>query len=151
MEDRPSIRMVAANILNKQLRTADKGRYSSLGVGRGANNSSPWKRIMLQNWYLRPGPGLILWYGLSNGKGIWDLVHGLWWHRRKWGDNIKLDLQRWDVGAMDWIDVVQNRDKWLALVNAVMKLMLGIAWLTENLLASPEGLCSLEFGSYLVT
>jgi hypothetical protein len=32
---------VAANILNKQSRTADKGWPSSLGVGRGANNSSP--------------------------------------------------------------------------------------------------------------
>jgi hypothetical protein len=31
----------AANILNKQSRTADKGSSSSLGVGRGANNSSP--------------------------------------------------------------------------------------------------------------
>jgi hypothetical protein len=32
---------VAANILNQQSRTADKGWYSSLEVGRGANNSSP--------------------------------------------------------------------------------------------------------------
>jgi hypothetical protein len=32
---------VAANILNKQLRTADKGWSSSLGVQRGADNSSP--------------------------------------------------------------------------------------------------------------
>jgi hypothetical protein len=32
---------VAANVLNKQSRAADKGRSSSLGVGRGANNSSP--------------------------------------------------------------------------------------------------------------
>jgi hypothetical protein len=32
---------LAANILNKQSRTADKGWSSSLGVGRGANNSSP--------------------------------------------------------------------------------------------------------------
>jgi hypothetical protein len=31
----------AANILDKQPRTADKGWYSSLGVGRGVNNSSP--------------------------------------------------------------------------------------------------------------
>jgi hypothetical protein len=31
----------AANILNKQSRTADKGWSSSLGVGRGANNPSP--------------------------------------------------------------------------------------------------------------
>jgi hypothetical protein len=32
---------VAANILNKQSRTSDKGWSSSLVVGRGANNSSP--------------------------------------------------------------------------------------------------------------
>jgi hypothetical protein len=32
---------VVANMLNKQSRTADKGWSSSLGVGRGANNSSP--------------------------------------------------------------------------------------------------------------
>jgi hypothetical protein len=32
---------VAANILNKQSWTADKGWYSSLGVGRGANSDSP--------------------------------------------------------------------------------------------------------------
>jgi hypothetical protein len=32
---------VAANILNKQSRTADSGWSSSLGVGRGANNPTP--------------------------------------------------------------------------------------------------------------
>jgi hypothetical protein len=31
----------AANVLNKQSQTADKGRSSNLGVGRGANNSLP--------------------------------------------------------------------------------------------------------------
>jgi hypothetical protein len=39
---------VAANILNKQSRTADKGLSSSLGVGRGANNSSPQKISLLR-------------------------------------------------------------------------------------------------------
>jgi hypothetical protein len=43
MEERPPIWMVAANILNKQSRTADKEWSSSLGVGRGANNSSTVK------------------------------------------------------------------------------------------------------------
>ena len=43
MEERPPIWWAAANNLNKQSRTADKGRSFSLGVGRGANNSSPWK------------------------------------------------------------------------------------------------------------
>jgi hypothetical protein len=41
MEERPPIRTVAANILNKQSRIADTGLSSSVGVGRGANNSSP--------------------------------------------------------------------------------------------------------------
>ena len=41
MEERPPIWGVAANILNKQARTADKGWSSSLVVGRGFNSSSP--------------------------------------------------------------------------------------------------------------
>jgi len=41
IEERPQMWRVAANILNKKSRTADKGRSSSLGVGRGADNSSP--------------------------------------------------------------------------------------------------------------
>jgi len=40
IEERPPIWWVAANILYKQSRTADKGWSSSLGVGRGANNPS---------------------------------------------------------------------------------------------------------------
>ena len=46
MEERPPIWRVAANKLNKQSRTADKGWSSSLGVGRGANNASPWKPML---------------------------------------------------------------------------------------------------------
>jgi len=41
MEERPPVWRLATNILNQQSRTADKGWTSSLGVGRGANNSSP--------------------------------------------------------------------------------------------------------------
>ena len=40
MEERPPIRRVAANILNKQSRTADEGWSSRLGVQRGANKPS---------------------------------------------------------------------------------------------------------------
>jgi hypothetical protein len=40
-EDGLQIWRVVANVLNKQSRTADTGWSSSLGVGRGANNSSP--------------------------------------------------------------------------------------------------------------
>ena len=41
IEERPPIRRVVANILNKQSRPADEGWSSSLGVGRGTNNASP--------------------------------------------------------------------------------------------------------------
>jgi hypothetical protein len=39
-----------------------------------------------------------------------------------WEDNIKMDLQevRWE--GVDWIDMAQDRDRWRALVNAVMNL-----------------------------
>jgi len=40
MEEQLQMWSVAANILNKQSRTTDKGWYSSLGVGRGANTFS---------------------------------------------------------------------------------------------------------------
>ena len=42
--------------------------------------------------------------------------------RRRWEDNIKLDLQEVGWGIMDWIDLAQDRDRWRAFVNAVMNL-----------------------------
>jgi len=40
--------------------------------------------------------------------------------RRRWEDNIKMDLQEVGLGGVDWIDLAQDRDRWRALVNAVM-------------------------------
>jgi hypothetical protein len=47
--------------------------------------------------------------------------------RRRWVNNIKIDLReiRWD--DMDWIDLAQDRDQWRALVNMVMNL-----WVSSN-------------------
>jgi hypothetical protein len=42
--------------------------------------------------------------------------------RRRWEDNIKMDLQEVGWGGMDWINLAQDRDRWRALVNAVMNL-----------------------------
>jgi hypothetical protein len=42
--------------------------------------------------------------------------------RCRWEDNIKMDLQEVVCGSLDWIEVAQDRDRWRALVNAVMNL-----------------------------
>jgi hypothetical protein len=42
--------------------------------------------------------------------------------RRTWEDNIKMDLQEVGCGGMDWIGLVQERDRLRAIVNAVMNL-----------------------------
>jgi hypothetical protein len=42
--------------------------------------------------------------------------------KRRWVDNIKMDLReiRWD--GLDWIDMAQDRDQWRALANTVLNL-----------------------------
>ena len=42
--------------------------------------------------------------------------------RRRWEDNIKTDLQEVGCGGMVWMELAKNRDRWRALVNAVMNL-----------------------------
>ena len=42
--------------------------------------------------------------------------------RHRWEDNIKIDLQEVGCGSMDWIELAQDRDRWRALVIAVMNL-----------------------------
>jgi hypothetical protein len=42
--------------------------------------------------------------------------------RRRWVNNIKMDLREIGSDGMDWIDLAQDRDHWMALVNTVMKL-----------------------------
>ena len=42
--------------------------------------------------------------------------------RRRWEDNIKMDLQEVGCGSMDWIKLAQDRDRWRSLVKAVMNI-----------------------------
>jgi hypothetical protein len=42
--------------------------------------------------------------------------------RRRWKDNIKMDIQEVGSGDMDWIKLAQDKDRWQALVNMVMNL-----------------------------
>ena len=42
--------------------------------------------------------------------------------RRRWGDNIRMDLQGMGYGYLDWIGLAQDRNRWRTLVSAVMNL-----------------------------
>jgi hypothetical protein len=42
--------------------------------------------------------------------------------RRRWVDNIKMDLREIGWDGMDWIDLALDRDQWMALLNTVMNL-----------------------------
>jgi len=66
---------------------------------------------------------------MEEGSGVCRVLVGkpegkrpLGRHRRRWVDNIKMDLQEVGCGRMDWIDLAQDRDRWRALVTAVMNL-----------------------------
>jgi hypothetical protein len=59
-------------------------------------------------------------YGLLVGKP--ERKRPLGRPRRRWIDNIKMGLLEISWSAVDWIVLAQDRDKWRALVNAVMNL-----------------------------
>jgi len=68
---------------------------------------------------------------MREGRGVYRVLVGkaegkrpLGRPRRIWEDNIKMDLQEVGCWDMDWIELAQDRDRWRALVNAVMNLRL---------------------------
>ena len=42
--------------------------------------------------------------------------------RRRWEDNIRMDLREIDINARNWVDSAQDRDYWRALVNVELNL-----------------------------
>jgi hypothetical protein len=66
---------------------------------------------------------------MGEGRGIYRVLVGkpegkrpLWRRRRMWEDNIKMDLLEVGYGCKDWIELTQDRDRWRAIVNAVINL-----------------------------
>jgi hypothetical protein len=43
--------------------------------------------------------------------------------RSRWVDNIKMELRRIRWDAIEWIDLAEDREQWMALVNTVMNLL----------------------------
>jgi hypothetical protein len=66
---------------------------------------------------------------MGEGRGAYRVLVGrpegrrpLGRPRHRWKDNIKMDLQEVGWGGMDWIVMAQDRDRWRAVVSAVMDL-----------------------------
>jgi len=66
---------------------------------------------------------------MQEGRGVYRVLVGKPEGKRpfgrtrcRWEDNIKMDLQEMGCEGMDWIELAQDRDRWLALVNVVMNL-----------------------------
>jgi hypothetical protein len=68
------------------------------------------------------------WAGIYRSWGRREACIGFWWGNlregpwRRWEDNIKMDVQEVGFGGMDWIGLARDRDRWRAIVNAVMHL-----------------------------
>ena len=79
-------------------------------------------------------------YGLTIQRSkIWtaSIISGpLGRPRRRWENNIKMDLQEVGGGCGDWMELAQDRDRWRALVSTVRNLrvpkMRGISWLAAE-------------------
>ena len=79
--------------------------------------------------------------GMGEERGVYMVLVGkpegkrpLGRPRRRWVDNIRMDLQEVGCGYMDWIGLAHDRDSWRTLVSAVMNLR--VPWNGGNFLTS---------------
>jgi hypothetical protein len=66
---------------------------------------------------------------MGEGRGVYSVLVGkpegrrpLRRPRRRWEDNIRMDLWEVGCGCVDWMELAQDKDRWRALVSAVMSL-----------------------------
>ena len=66
---------------------------------------------------------------MGEGRGVYRVLVGkpegkrpLGRARRRWEDNIKMDLQEMGGGCGDWMELARDRGSWRALVSTVMNL-----------------------------
>jgi hypothetical protein len=72
---------------------------------------------------------------MGEGRGLHKVLVGktevkrpLGRTRRRWEDNIKMDLQEVGGGCGDWMELAQDRDRWRALVSTVRNLRVPKMW-----------------------
>jgi hypothetical protein len=101
-----------------------------------------WRRLHNEELnYLHSSPNIIRviksrrlrWAGyvarLGEERGAYRILVGrpegrrqLWRPRRRWEDNIKMEIREVGCGGMNWIELAQDRDRWRDIVNAVINL-----------------------------
>ena len=66
---------------------------------------------------------------MGEGRGVYRVLVGkpegrrpLGRPRHRWEDNIRMDLRKVGCGCVDWMELAQDRDRWRALLSAVMNL-----------------------------
>ena len=67
--------------------------------------------------------------GMEEGRSAFKILTGkptgkrpLGRHRRRWEDNVRMDLEEIGINAGNWVDSAQDRNYWRALVNATLNL-----------------------------
>jgi hypothetical protein len=72
---------------------------------------------------------------MGEGRNVYGVLVGkpkgknTWKPRRRWENGIKMDLR--DIGwggGVEWIHLAQDRERWRAVVNAVMNLRVLVPW-----------------------
>jgi len=113
---------------NRVLRVFGSRRDEVTGEWRKLHNEELWDLYSLPNIVRVVKSRRMRWAGhvarMGEGRGVHRVLVGepvgkipLGRPRRRWKDNIKMDLR--EVGG-DWIELAQDRDRWRALVNTVM-------------------------------
>jgi hypothetical protein len=66
---------------------------------------------------------------MGEGRGVYRVLLGkpegrrpLGRPRRRWEDNIRMDLREVGCGCVEWMELAQDRDRWRALVSTVLNL-----------------------------
>jgi hypothetical protein len=77
------------------------------------------RRMRWEGYVARMGEGRVV-YRVLGGKPEGKRPLGK--PRRRWEDNIRMDLQEVGCGCEDWIGLAQDRDRWRTLVSAMMNL-----------------------------
>ena len=81
---------------------------------------------------------------MGEGRGVHRVLVGkperkrpLGRPRRRWEDNIKMDLQEVGGGCEDWMELAQDRDSWRALLSSLMNIRVPKMWGISRLAAEP--------------